>query len=476
MRYLPVHWSEGMFLRPQHFQAAERSWSELAATSQQWDNPYNYGLHGLTISREALANYHLQITSCQARMPEGTLIELGGGSEPDRLNLKEAFEKTPQVMVYLAVPKMVLGRRNVGQAGEPGEHRFVEREVEVPDESRGGNDQVIQVRDLNVRLVLSTQERSGYEVLPIARIRRTGHAEATPELDEDYIPPVLSLDAWPPLGVDIVRWIYDFIGRNIEILSQRMSERGVTLATQDPGDLEDLLRLMVLNRAYSSLGCMAFAAGVHPLVAYQELCRIVGELSIFDESRRSKGVPRYDHDDLATIFKWARDEIKRLVAVSKREWEMRHFVGTEHGMEVGIDPKWLESAWSWYVGVKGEHLAEQEIKDLLRPGKLDWKMGSAQQVEFLFRDRKPGVRLTPLDQPPRTLPTRKGWVYYELAKDPDNTAWRDVRDTNTLAVRFKRELIANLGSLKGQTRLEVHAAGRRTVMEFALFAVPPQPT
>ena len=39
MRNLPVHWSEGMFLRPHHFQAADRHWRELLATSTLLGKP-----------------------------------------------------------------------------------------------------------------------------------------------------------------------------------------------------------------------------------------------------------------------------------------------------------------------------------------------------------------------------------------------------------------------------------------------------
>ena len=62
MRNRPVHWHEGMFLRPQHFQAADRHWEELIAISSQWDNAYNYGLRSIELSPEALANYHVQLT------------------------------------------------------------------------------------------------------------------------------------------------------------------------------------------------------------------------------------------------------------------------------------------------------------------------------------------------------------------------------------------------------------------------------
>jgi type VI secretion system protein ImpJ len=210
------------------------------------------------------------------------------------------------------------------------------------------------------------------------------------------------------------------------------------------------------------------------LAAYTELCRIVGHLGIFDASHRTKEVPHYNHDELARIFKWARDEIYRLMKVSKLEYEKRDFVGTEHGMEVSINEKWVEAAWDWYVGVNGQQMDEREIRELLRPGNLDWKMGSSQQVDTIFRFRIPGVGLIDLPQPPRALPSRQGWVYYEVRKDPDGQAWRDVFMTKTLAMRFKKELIRNLNNLKGQKKLEVFAHGKHSVLEFALFAVPKQ--
>jgi predicted component of type VI protein secretion system len=97
-------------------------------------------------------------------------------------------------------------------------------------------------------------------------------------------------------------------------------------------------------------------------------------------------------------------------------------------------------------------------------------MGSAQQVDLIFRHGIPGVTLVDLPQPPRALPTRQGWVFYEVRRD--NAAWKDVLAAQNLAIRFKEELISNLAALKGQRKLEVSAQGKRSVLEFALFAVP----
>jgi type VI secretion system protein ImpJ len=149
MRNLPVQWSEGMFLRPQHFQAAERYWTELIQTSEKWDHHYNYGLRSIDISEEAIGNYQVDVAACQARLKDGTLVALGLGQEPDRVDLqeavrqlehataplKDAFEKEASLRVYLAVPTLKMGRANVRRDDPSGRE---EMEFEEEDEVESG--------------------------------------------------------------------------------------------------------------------------------------------------------------------------------------------------------------------------------------------------------------------------------------------------------------------------------------------------
>ena len=46
-----VHWHEGMFLRPQHFQTDQRRLTHLMGRSAKWDCHYNWGLRGLDLGR-----------------------------------------------------------------------------------------------------------------------------------------------------------------------------------------------------------------------------------------------------------------------------------------------------------------------------------------------------------------------------------------------------------------------------------------
>jgi type VI secretion system protein ImpJ len=471
MRNLPVHWYEGLFLRPQHFQAAERSWTEALQTSEHYDHPYPYGLRRFEFSEEAIGNYQFQVLACEARMQDGTLLSLDAGQPLDRLDLRAGFAKESTVRIYLGVPKLAMGRVNVGSITERGMHRYVEQKQAVQDESLGGNDQELEFRTLNARLLLSTQELAGYEVLPIAQVQRASEKEAAPQLDLRYIPPLLAVDAWPPLREGIVRAIYDRIGKKSEVLAEQVVNRGIGLASQEPGDLDRLLMLTELNQAYASLGVWGFAEGIHPLPAYLELCQLVGRLAIFGAPRRLPDLPRYDHDDLGRIFYHVKGQIELLLdTVRDYEYEQRFFVGEGQGMRVTIEAKWLQADWQWFVGVQRGGLTDKECLALLSPGGLDWKLGSARQVDAMFQYGAEGLQLTPLPQAPRALPPRGDWSYYEVSRR--NAAWKDVLETQTLAMRLKDTLIANRDRLQGERKLAVALGDRQAELQFALFAVP----
>jgi len=256
-------------------------------------------------------------------------------------------------------------------------------------------------------------------------------------------------------------------------LSEQVRSRGITLASQEPGELERLLMLMTLNEAYGSLRCLAFAKGIHPLVVYTELCRIVGALSIFSKERNPGEIPAYDHDDLARIFKWVKKRISDLLySVRDYAYEQRYFIGTGRGMQVTIEPKWLNPAWDWYVGVHRGNVTEMECRELLSEGRdqrLDWKIGSSRQVDLMFQHGVPGLRLTPLPHPPRALPAHE-WIYYQVTRD--GAAWQDVLGTQTLAMRFRDELLHNRDNLQGSKDIIVNWRGKLATLQFALFAVP----
>ena len=201
MQHLALDWYEGLFLRPHHFQALERHWAEQDATSHQWDFPFHYGLQALEFSPEALANYHFEVRRLHrgcatarssilrpGRSPIGLTSarrSRAAAEEQEKLavGLQHAFESEATVRVFLAIPRTKLGRANVQTGPSDGDTRYSRTTIAVQDENRSGHEQELQFRRLNARLLLSTEDASGYELLPIAQIKRASDAGARPQID-----------------------------------------------------------------------------------------------------------------------------------------------------------------------------------------------------------------------------------------------------------------------------------------------------
>ena len=109
----PVHWSEGMFLRPQHFQAADRHARQSLTISEDWYHPFNWGVRRVEFDRDAIANYAVVLRACEARFKDGTKLSVPDDSTADPAELRAALTGSGSVMVYLAVPALQPGRANV---------------------------------------------------------------------------------------------------------------------------------------------------------------------------------------------------------------------------------------------------------------------------------------------------------------------------------------------------------------------------
>src|SRR5262249_56108442 len=139
-----------------------------------------------------------------------------------------------------------IGGANAEAAPTADGPRYWVEDQELGDENTGSNDESIQFRRIRARLLLSNQDQTGYEVLPLARIERSAQLEAPPQLDLDYVPPLLVLDAWPPLW-QAVQSLYHQIGAKVDQLATQVIDRSISFDSQVPGDPEPPLNLSALT-------------------------------------------------------------------------------------------------------------------------------------------------------------------------------------------------------------------------------------
>ncbi|GDY10574.1 type VI secretion system-associated protein [Planctomycetia bacterium] len=464
-----VHWAEGIFLRPHHFQAAERSLKDLVTRTHDWSSPYPYGVRKIDIDTDALANWRIVLRECHLRLRDGTQVCF-----PDDANLSpldippKAFDRQNRLTVFLGIPHLKLGQSNASAAGTDQEVRYEVIPQEVEDENDAGRPQTIDLRWSSLKLLLETDSLTGYETIPIFRLLRGERAEAPPELDREYFPPLLACDAWPVLRDDIIDSLTNFIGSRVEQDARRMFDRKVAFESGHREDLELLFQLHSLNTASGYLMNLRLVRGIHPVTAYMELCRVAGMLAIFRPDRRMPSLPLYDHDDLGTCF-WA---VKRWIEGDDRPPEpaKRVFVGAGLQMQVKLEKDWLGPAWGFYVGVEST-LPYQEVVKLMG-GDFNMKVGSSRQVDLIFARAQSGVKPEPDPSAPRALPGRN-WTYFKV--DRHAHAWKDVEETLSMGIRINDSQID--GRIDGNHEIKLKLNDGRVVkMVFALFALPPELT
>ena len=494
MRNNPVHWHDGLYLLPQHFQAADAHTQELIQLSTNCDHSYYYGLKHFELALDEITNRHFSVASCCLRTRDGTIIDLTAGQSMGRVALRpenddeasglnvDFSDSDPEgkLRVYVAIP---LHRADGGNVSTAENYRSTEslvryREIrtERQDESSGENYRNIALKVAQAKLIVAPPnvQITNYETLPIAQIDLQG--DQGPELDIEYIPPLLSIDSWLPLHKDILMYLYNRIGNRVETLGEFVRGQGITWATADGTGQENLAWLSMLNEAQCSIHALVFSRGVHPFRAYSELCRIVGRLSIFRQSRRPpEDLPKYDHDDLGRIFHWFKAVLDGLLDVpGKQRVEIRQFLGSGSQMQVTLEPSWVEPGWQWYVGVLHNGITGVECHRILGTDMLRWKLASQRQVDVLYSGQNPGLDLRPLgNQTPSVLPYRSNLSYYDLSRRP-RVVWDDVVSSKTLAIRFHPQLIENIRELDQHDAIVVHSGNKRIDLKFYLYAVPPE--
>jgi len=466
-----VFWHEGMLLRPQHFQAADRHWQDQLRWASGWGRPYSWGLRSLKLDAEALKASRFKVHQLEARLRDGTIVRVPDDAVlPDRPFTLGA----DPVEIALAVPVLRLGSPNVQTS--PAE--IVRYKVENPregvaDENDGRQPRAgaIQFRRLNLKLVVSGEDDpAGYETLPLARVDRSGQVGAVPRLDPSYIPPLLACNAWAPLRQDILGDIDGRIDSLVETYAKRLRGKP-RFGSSNPDEILTLEKFRILNEARTYFRVLVAADGVHPFDTYLELCRLLGRLAILGKGLPTFDPPLYDHDNLGGCYTQVQHDINELLTRNfDQGYEQQEFVGVGLALKAPFKPTWLAPSWEMFVGVSSS-LPSADCARYLT-GQLNMKIAAYNRVEEVFRRGLSGLEFKYVNNQPSLLPSGPEMTYFQISRTSSKEEWTHVENTLELAVRLNEQLI--LEAIQGKTEFALKfGGGKRVQMTFTLFIVPP---
>jgi type VI secretion system protein ImpJ len=461
-----LNWGDGLFLQPHHFQQQDRLQQELLRRTVTSLQPYAEGLFVLELDRDALANWRISLTRCQARLPDGTMLRFPEDCHISPVMIPRSLFRSPdsRVMVFLGISELRRGESAVsGDTDGPPPRYRVHRE-EAEDENRAGNPQEIEFRRLNPGILIGQESSAGYCSVPLLRLRLGASAEAPPEIDPEYFPPVLHQEAWPPL-VELARSAYDRLGAQADREARQMIDRGVAFSSGQREDFERILRLQALNAALGGLAPLPFERNLHPHAIYREFCRAAGQLALFRRERRLAELPLYDHYDLAGCLRRV-FQLLQLDEDADPDYSRIAFAWQGQQMAVRLRPEWVEPVWSFYIGVEST-LSSSKVVDFLSARRLDLKVASSEQVEQIFQQAARGLQLRQAQDVPRVFP-RQDWHYFRVER---NEAWGPVEKTLNLGIRFNDKMSERVSSSQNAVDVLDREANRMEQLSFSLFAI-----
>lgn len=425
-----VAWTEGMFLRVQHFQQADRWADRLVRDRTEPLSPYPWGLTSLEIDRAALGIGRFALTSIQGIMPDGTPF-----SAPDQCDLPAPIpltEGTTSQVVYLTLPMRRPGIAEFSEEGSGQSARMVRSDYDADDaNAETAFSAPISIARLTLGLKLGSDERAGFETLPLAHITEV-RADLSVVLDEDMIPPVLTLAANRRLK-GFVTELLGLVRHRAEAIARRAGDPSL----RGSAEIGDYLMLQALNRAAPVLAHIdAQAAQIHPEAAYRILIGLAGELSTYTTaSRLPADLPTYTHLDPDATFAPVMKDLRRsLSALLDQSAVLIPLEERRHGVRVGmIADAGLKTGAGLVLAVRAD-MAQENLRRML-PNQI--KIGPVERIAELVNVALPGVQIRPMPVAPRQLPFRTGTVYFEL--DTEGDMWRAVTASGTLALHLAAE-------------------------------------
>ncbi len=431
-RFPEVHWSEGMFLRPQHFQMFSRQLGGMVADVWRRTQPFLWGFSDLEIAVDALETFSFALRRCEAVLRDGTWVQFPTNLRVNPRDFKEALNASDGRMpVYLAIPLLRESEANtVGLDGGTGglDLRYQVEAIEASDENLGGPTRPIEIRKLSGRLLFGDESLEGYETLPVALLQRAGYGSNAPVLSTDFIPPLLNIAAWPDL-VKLGESILHRVEAKHRYLRAEVAEGRIVLDTEGTGGWQPVFKLQIVGSFLHVLRQLTSSAGIHPFQLYLELTRLAGELSIFEDEGDVLNVPLYDHDRLGECFHALAYILERLL---ERILSGR-FIRVEFKLEGGdvliarLRDEWLTREGVIYLCIESD-LSDRELLSRIETAKI----GTSADLPLLKQRRLFGLDIELLKRTPGGLPARENLHYFSIAKE--GPYWDGVARAREMAI------------------------------------------
>lgn len=422
-------WTEGLLVKPQHFQQQNRWVESLVEGRVAGLTRYGWGVRSMAIDPELLRLGKFALTSIVAILPDGSVLDL-----PSQGPLPEP--RTAPTMLRDAQVKIAVPVRPRDGAEVSGDSTVLRRFQSFDQQARDSTAPErpatpVRVGRFNVRIVFEGESEDDLVTLAVARVREvepTGGVILSPT----YVPPCLDFRASARMS-EMVNEIRGLLKSRADALGGRSD---ASRLAADSAGLIDMLTLSILNGQETLFDHFAATEGLHPVEVFQAMLQLTGQLATFSGTRRTPpNLPSYRHDDVEGSLAPLLDRLRDLLAVViERRAVPLELQARGYGVMTSTIADRTLFQDSRFVLTAVASVPSETLRSQL-PSQM--KIGSVEQIRDLVNLQLPGVPMRALPVAPPELPFLQNGVYFEL--DQSAELWRAIPRSAAIALHLSGE-------------------------------------
>lgn len=442
-RMSKVLWGEGLFLRPQHFQRQDAYHEARLLDLSQALHPYGWGVRRVRFDAQALNGGTLRPLDLSMVFADGETYDAPGhDSLPDAVSLQDLAQGVQSTTIHLALPLLRDDGQNCIDAEGNHPARYRQSNHATNDLFTDSAEAELVYLRKSVKLLTDDMPRDAYTTIPVARVRRTSSGGF--ELDDEFIPPCLQLQASPLMHREL-RAILDALQAKVDALYGLHRQTSQNIIEFRSGDIASFWLLHTINTSFSALAHLLHHPQLHPERLHQELMRMAGALLTFSSVYQLNDLPPYRHELPEASFRKLTDIVRALLdtVISTRHFKIA-LNEVKPSYHLGhLDSQRIDGNVSFYLSVSSALPAQE----LLNSVPVRFKVGAPDDVEKCVLSALPGVKLSHAAQVPAAIPVRPGSHYFAL--DPRGVLYERMLKTQSLMIYvpagiadLKMELVA----------------------------------
>jgi type VI secretion system protein ImpJ len=423
-----IIWTEGMFLRPQHFQQQDRHFEAWVENRCSGLTPHAWGISELQVDKQLLSLGKFAIVSCSGVFPDGTPFRIPEDQSPPAPLDIPVDKKSEVILISLPI------RRTTGSEVATDDEadilsRYRKKETQTRDfhSNLDGNDAAIELGEMWTRLRFASEDQGAHTSIPIVKL-----VERMPDdlvvLDEDFITSSLNCSGSIRLS-SYLQEIQGLLHHRADALANRLGSPGAG----GVGEIVDFLLLQIVNRYEPLFNHFAELRSLHPEALYAVMIQMAGELAtITQQSHRAPVFPTYRHEDLTATFVPVITELRKSLnwvpearAISIPLEEHKFGVKT-----AAVHDKGLLSTAEFILAVN----AQVSTEKLHHNFPHQTTISTVEKLRDHVMTHTPGVEIRNLAVAPRQIPFHSGFSYF--AVDKKNEMWDEIQASGTIAMHF----------------------------------------